>query len=346
MTVDIITKNRDVMRYHLYGATYRNILSAERKFSFVSFCFLVSSISADLLRIPSYDILLIRQITIICPDESKVLSSIDNLHENNTMMKRFVFGMMILGSFLLMANSSGRGRPAVGAPGDSQQTCGSFGCHSGSTFLPELEISLINSTNGQSVTEYVPGREYSVVLKTDHSGSPSGFGFQIVSLKDEDESGINNFSDFESGIDEFINRTRQYVEHTRVLRGDSISVKWTAPEAGTGSVTFYGCMNMVNGDGGSAGDSADTTSFTITEKLNTSVNLIEKNKLKFYPNPTSGQINFTQSYSQVLVRDMKGKIVANSSNTNQLDVSELVSGVYLIETLEKDQRIIERLIKI
>ncbi len=50
----------------------------------------------------------------------------------------------------------------------------------------------------------------------------------------------------------------------------------------------------------------------------------------FYPNPTSGILNFNQGYSSVYVYDMTGRLVFNADNAAFADLSELPAGYYSV----------------
>ncbi len=262
-------------------------------------------------------------------------------------MQRIVFGFMILASLILMANSGGRGRPSVLAPNDSTQTCGSFGCHNGTNFNPELQISLLNM-DGESVTEYNSDEEYNVVLKINHDGNPSGYGFQLVSILGQDETGVNNFSDFEEGIKDFVNNGKQYVEQSRTLSSDSISIKWTAPASGSGDVIFYGAGNAVNGNRNPNGDGADTSSVVIKEKITSSlIENIGNIDVTLYPNPTQEILYFSAQVDRVEINRMDGtRAYANYKEISQLDMSDLESGVYLLTIYNGETASTQKIVKL
>ena len=124
---------------------------------------------------------------------------------------------------------------------------------------------------------YIPGDDYTVVIDIDHTGNPAGYGFQIVSLQDSDDTGINNFSNFPAQTSDVLINERQYVEHNDRLGSPTIELSWTAPEAGTGDITFYAAGNAVNGNGGTSGDTADTSRFSIREEIVSSTNSFVQN---------------------------------------------------------------------
>lgn len=75
-----------------------------------------------------------------------------------------------------------------------------------------------------------------------------------------------------------------------------------------------------------------THQLRIIDDETTHISELEKSlKLKVYPNPTSGKLNIeaVKPLQNVMVQDMQGKVVFNSQS-NQLDLSHLPKGVYLI----------------
>jgi hypothetical protein len=69
---------------------------------------------------------------------------------------------------------------------------------------------------------------------------------------------------------------------------------------------------------------------------------------KLYPNPTNNLLNVesNRSIDDIAIRDIHGKVVLNWNLTeNQIDVSNLKPGIYLIEILEDQNRSYQRFIK-
>lgn len=251
----------------------------------------------------------------------------------------------------MLSNNVGRGRvggPATTAPGENGQFCGSFGCHFSDNFDPELSIQLVSS-EGDTVTEYIPGEIYSLNLEIKHTGFPAGYGFQIVSLKDSDNSALNQFVDIPSGIHDIILGGRQYVEQNSRLPFDSIPLSWQAPPAGTGTVAFYGAGNAVNGNGSSSGDGADTSFLKIVEGAPSSIDelLSEAEPLSVTPNPVSGPVVFTSEFSieRVDIFDLRGNLIITVKDSN-VDLSGLTSGTYFAKARGSQQIATARFIKI
>jgi hypothetical protein len=62
----------------------------------------------------------------------------------------------------------------------------------------------------------------------------------------------------------------------------------------------------------------------------------------FYPNPASGILNFRTNYqgNQIRVRNLSGQVVLDFTGLDQINVSSLNSGIYLIEVYDNRQNIL------
>jgi hypothetical protein len=261
-------------------------------------------------------------------------------------MKNTIYLLLFFfGALTLTSNRTGRttltGQGVSGAPGESGQTCASFGCHSNGVFDPDVVISLLNEV-GEEVTSYLPNQSYTVNLKINHTGNPAGYGFQIVSLLDSDETGINTFSNLTNQMQEVMVSNRQYVEQRNIIPNDLIRLAWTAPEAGSGPISFYGIGNAVNGNGNSSGDGAKSDTLKITEDLMSSNSTLQNQELNIYPNPAVEFINIysTEKIKAVYIYNIQGKLVMRNSNTNtKINIQELSSGIYFLQALFESNQI-------
>ena len=158
-------------------------------------------------------------------------------------------------AFVWMSSSEGRATDkdegSTGAPGESS-TCASGYCHgSGGAISVSLSMEVLDM-NSNPVSQYEPGETYRIAVSINHIGgnSPSAFGFQLVALADADNQSTESFSNPASNVQiATANSTgRTYAEHNGPSDTNVFMVDWTAPAAGTGSVTFYSAGNGVNGD--------------------------------------------------------------------------------------------------
>ena len=142
------------------------------------------------------------------------------------------FGIALM-AFFTMSNSGGvaavqeKGR--TNAPGDAG-FCGQ--CHSSGAFAPTVSVAL--SLDGAPVTDYVAGTTYDVTVTVDGTtGTPSGYGFQVVALLDN-ESSVNTFFPITGGTETVElgagdQAGRQYFEHFGTSSGNVFEGEWTAP---------------------------------------------------------------------------------------------------------------------
>jgi len=257
-------------------------------------------------------------------------------------MKKLYFAFIIILSITLLSWSGGYTIPASGAPGDAR-ACGNAGCHSAGAFDPSMELSLTD-LDGNIIERYLPGAEYlvNVTINTSSTVPPSGYGFQMVCLDDQ-QNPVNNFTDLPDGVREFGNADRQYVVQSMRLPTNTVAIPWTAPDAG--SVTFYSGGNAVNGNGGASGDGATSTSATF-EQGSTSTVDINNSTLRTYPNPVTKVLNIEGATSDVFrLLDLRGHLLIEQS-ANQMDVSALDAGVYLLmATTAQGETRVKRVIK-
>jgi len=71
------------------------------------------------------------------------------------------------------------------------------------------------------------------------------------------------------------------------------------------------------------------------------------NQTLFYPNPVRQNLYFTQQVQMVEIMDIQGKILLSTEKVQQLNLSELKNGIYLIKVMQADNAtVIRKFIKI
>jgi len=150
----------------------------------------------------------------------------------------------------------------TGAPFDGG-TCAT--CHGGGTFAPTITLSLLSGTT--TVTSYTPGASYTVqIAMTTSSTATHKYGFQITCATSTGTD-INNWGALPTSTHNTLLSSHHYVEQSTQLSGGTISIPWTAPAAGTGTVKFYTCGNVVNNNGADNGDNPIATNLSVTETI-------------------------------------------------------------------------------
>ncbi|MBL7780193.1 MAG: T9SS type A sorting domain-containing protein [Saprospiraceae bacterium] len=274
----------------------------------------------------------------------------------NTHLALSIF-LLLLFWVILPGNKNGRasqaGKGNTGAPGDQTlngmpYTC--VDCHDDGAFNPFVAIHVVDSSN-TPVSQYVPGRQYiaRVTVNPSAGQTPAGYGFQMIALRDNGNVDLDGFTDVNPNNYKLvtISNGRTYAEHPTMSTSDTFNVRWTAPTAGTGSVTFYAAGNAVNGNNNSDGDGADYTSLqlfetgTLSDLQPFSGNSL---RLKAFPNPCDREINVsaTLPFSGNLllkVYDLSGNLIWSESALNlapgaiarQIPTEKWPAGTYFLQ---------------
>lgn len=230
------------------------------------------------------------------------------------------------------------------SPADGS-TC--TGCHSGA----------LNSGPGMpSITSsglsggYVPGQTYTITGSIVNA-SINKFGFEITAERDADNSKTGTLIVTDVARTKFINGGNAVTHKSGGTGGSgnaSWSFDWTAPPAGTGSITFYGAFNATNGNNGSSGDLVYTTSFQVNEIISTEITSLEEaNKIAIYPNPTTNFINLNtnEKITSISIYNIEGQTIINNNNSKRIDISNFPNGIYFVSFLIDNQTITKKIIK-
>lgn len=274
------------------------------------------------------------------------------------MKKIYIPILFAVAGFFALSNSSGAGTvqntDRTGSPvgSGSCQTC-----HNGGSFDPSATIQVLSGDT--PVDNYEPGAQYTLRITTTAAGSPAEYGFQAVALDDAD-NGVGTFIEG-TGYKTVTIAGRGYVEQDAPGGNNVYNVSWTAPEAGSGAVTFYSSTTAANDNGASSGDNgAIAPAVTLQEDAgsNTGNPQIGKMELTIMPNPVSSVMTYKavgrdNGIYQLNITDAFGKIVATQSinlvtgeNQQSIDVSSLAKGVYILQISGKNYYAAERMLKL
>ncbi len=290
-------------------------------------------------------------------------------------MKFRLIGLLFFGALcfiLLPGNKNGRASESqsgnTGAPGDESNSNGSprtcSYCHFGAAG-PVTFIHLIDS-NGDTVTQYLPGQQYKArVSMTNNNSNLTGYGFQMIALRDSDNTDLDGFSDpGNNTVNNYkiatIPNGRTYAEHDNVSLTPLFDVVWTAPPQGTGPVTFYAAGNAVNRNGSTSGDGTDSHVLPINEAIPAGTNDpgAAAFTLSVWPNPAvhTAQLNLQLKQSgafRLRAFTLDGQLCWESvqileagQNSLQLPVDTWQAGTYVLEVSNGNQKGISRLVKI
>lgn len=281
----------------------------------------------------------------------------------------YTFFIFLFGTVLFLSTSGGRATSAnegnTGAPNDNNttnnRTCQN--CHNNGTFqvTPMLEIT---DAGGATITNnFIPGATYSVKLTVNSTGTPDGYGFQIVALNaaaNTDGTPVNTWVIPASTTNvqvATIGNGRQYAEHMEISSSNEFVMDWTAPTGG-GDVTFYYGGNAITSNMSTNGDNAIMASTSISADPTSTNNLEKKIALDIFPNPVQEVINL-RSDSQVsgtydlMLFDQNGRQVKMEKislpygeNLIPINVGELSTGVYNLMLSDGENQIIKRVLKL
>jgi hypothetical protein len=162
-----------------------------------------------------------------------------------------------LGLLTLTSNAGGK-------TGVSSTGCGGTGCHTASN-----ATNVFISIDGNSAhTNYTPGKKYAIQISisnnsySGNSNAKAGFNLKV------DKGSISNVI---SGTTQSSGEMNHTAPKTLSSGTANFTFDWTAPSAGSGTMTFNIAGNIVNGDNGTAGDAWAITTKTLTEEVSSTV---------------------------------------------------------------------------
>jgi hypothetical protein len=280
----------------------------------------------------------------------------------------FILFLGVFSSLVLLGNKNGRASQAqrgnTGAPGDETQngqpkTCQA--CHNQGPIQATLTITVLDSTNN-AVTKYIPGKNYKARVTINATGPGlTGYGFQMIALRDSDNTDLDGFSDVNPNNYKIASlpNGRTYAEHNNISSTNTFDVTWTAPPSGTGSVTFYASGNGVNGTGGTGGDGAGVNSLKLTEFSSSANDLPTTfSNWSASPNPAVDQLQLSGTQLGVgehrfRAFDASGKVVwesaqmiQNESFVTNIPVADWNSGVYFVQIEQSGKRSYVKVLKL
>ncbi len=192
-------------------------------------------------------------------------------------------------------------------------TCAFSSCHGGTA---TVQTGWITSTIPG--TGYVPGTTYTITATAAYVGRVK-FGFQI-SPQNRAGTRLGTMILTSSTTTQLISSSR-YITHksagtTGTTDFHTWSFNWTAPVAGSDTVTFYGAFLCANNNGNETGDITYKSNLVVLEN-SSSTEIAENTRSNFqvsvYPNPASDFINVTYKIDQqgkvdIKLYDLEGRM--------------------------------------
>ena len=234
-----------------------------------------------------------------------------------------------------LASSSGQTQALAGSPISGGNTC--TNCHGGTVNSGPGTIEI----NGLPA-EYVPGNTYALTLSMAGESS-NRLGFQTVAL-DATETQAGSFGSLSSGVGTFTSGGATFLEHTSPSSSGSWSFDWTAPAAGTGTVTLYTAINATNANFSTNGDNVYNERFTLNESSASSIGSLEQEAFKVYPNPTVDVINLSLDFGQEEYRvyTLMGQTVKQGRLLGKtINLSDLPEGTYFLSIGDRVSKVVK-----
>ena len=271
-----------------------------------------------------------------------------------------ISSFLLFGLIILQSHSDGRatrGRDNTGAPGGQGGGNGPISCincHNGADFEVSLNLELLDA-DSNAVEEYMPNQIYTarVTIETVSGIDPAGYGFQMVSLIDQDDSDVNGWMDGAHSpnvqLTPIEDLERVFAEHDGGSDTNEFTAEWQAPDENSGDISFYIAGIGTNDNGGSSGDYApDPIKVTFSELTSSSTaDLNQGIGLEVYPNPARDFVEIIvqdeRDYA-VKLYDFSGRTLMEAFNSTQLAVSNLPNGLYFVEvkSLDSNRRVVEK----
>ncbi len=274
------------------------------------------------------------------------------------MKKKFLL-LPLVGAFVYLTMSSsdtGYNQNRTGSHG-GQVGCGT--CH-GSSATTGVTVTVELDSAGTPVTRYKPGIAYTIKLKGTNTTSNTlpqfGMELSVVSGSGTSSANAGTFSGTPSTVRTFTSSGITYLSHNTPISATTgtggsgttyeISATWTAPAAGTGTVTAFGLINAVNGDGRDASsDKWNTGSASFTEiPAATGIENISNTSIAVYPNPVVNQLNIEGITGAFHIYDLNGRTIANGNadGNTTVNTTDWAPGLYVVRFGEQAITVIKK----
>jgi len=266
-----------------------------------------------------------------------------------------VFSAILCSLLIVQVNSFPSGAPSgrTGAPGD--QTCQNS-CHN--TFALNEGPGSASITSDIPVEGYTPGETYTITMEVAEDGIPR-FGFEALAYGETVEDGVGTVTLTEPARTQTdANGNREYVTHTQSgitsANSNTWTFDWTAPEEGTGNVTFYAAFVAGSGDNGNKQDFVYTATSPAVEKVATNIRQQTQISFNAYVQAEELIINASQEAPEpveVRVLSLQGTQVFQRAELAQagewetrISAVNWTPGVYLVQVIKGQKASTQRVL--
>jgi Secretion system C-terminal sorting domain len=259
-----------------------------------------------------------------------------------TFISTAIFLIISLSGNIVISDETGAPAQVTGSPADGQ-TCAKSNCHTGNAVTSTPGII----TSNIPLSGYVPGSTYTISATLSQAGI-SCWGFEI---SPQTATGVLVGTPIITNTTTTKIVSTKYVTHQMAgISGANTKTwmfNWTAPVAGSGSVTFYGAFNICNGNGAKTGDFIHTSTMTVNEFTTGAVeNASIEKTFTVYPNPVQDGSQFSVYMDEptdikMNLMSVNGNLVRVLCNEQQVagsyiytfDNAGLKPGLYIVQLL-------------
>ncbi len=249
-------------------------------------------------------------------------------------MKKSIYSFLLIGTLstlllTLNSNSSGPGGNRTGSPGASGN-CSS--CHGGGSFFGQNKVGIVLSGDTNFLSSYTPGAEYEILVKL--KGTSTKMGFQATAILSSGST-AGTMGTAPTGTSAYLSGTKKIWGHTTPSSTGEWRIKWTAPAAGSGNISFYASAVFANNNNNDNGDQVVPASKTITEDVANNTKSVNVATVQLLGNPVQDAIVLNERVNLLTVMNMQGKVVANAMQADRCDASQLSPGTYFVQVINK-----------
>ena len=275
------------------------------------------------------------------------------------MKKKLLIAITVVATMsMFVAVKSGHSYPTgapsgvANDPSGGSATC--TGCHNGTAIAATTQATI---TSNIPAAGYTPGSVYTITGTVNYTGR-SVFGFEI-SPQNSAGTKLGTLVVTSASTTKLVGNkyiTQQQAGTTGTTGSHTWSFNWTAPAAGSGSVTFWGAFLAANGNGSSSGDQTYKTSYTVAEAVASGVNEVEANTnaLSVINLNSALHISYNAQSSAVAnveLYNLQGALVSSSSfdkqNAGKVELNfdlkgELNTGIYIVKVQQGTQALTKK----
>lgn len=249
-------------------------------------------------------------------------------------MKKFILSSISLASILVVSltissNASGPGGNRTGSPGSSGN-CSS--CHSGGSYKGYLNVGITETGGTTYLSSYTPGQVYDMHVIA--GGTSTRKGFQATLLTSSNMA-AGTCGMAPSGTSIYTSGGKSIWGHNTPSSTGVWKGTWTAPVAGTGTVTMYSACVVSNADGSDSKDQVVLATSTMDENVPSNTKSIESTKISVIENPVRSIVQLNGVAKNIILWNNQGQVAASANNTSELNVSHLSTGTYYLQTVSE-----------